>query len=128
MTGARSHRDLLAWQEAMGLVETVYQQTKSFPKDEVFGLAVQMRRSAVSVPSNIAEGAARNSSREYYQYLGIATGSVAELETQLELSTRLGYLPQSSEALQHVRRVGRLVNALRNSIGNRIGQLQRSAA
>jgi four helix bundle protein len=128
MSSARSHRDLLAWQEAMGLVQTVYQQTKGFPKDEVFGLAVQMRRAAVSVPSNIAEGAARNSSREYFQYLGIATGSLAELETQLELATRLGYLQQGSEALQHVHRVGRLVNALRNSIGNRVGQVQRSTA
>jgi four helix bundle protein len=128
MAETRSHRDLLAWKEAMGLVETVYKQTAAFPRNEVFGLAVQMRRSAVSVPSNIAEGAARNSSREYYQYLGIATGSVAELETQLELAARLGYLSQDSDALQHVRRVGRLVNALRNSIGNRIGQVQRSAA
>ena len=127
MTGVRSHRDLIAWQEAMGLVETVYQHTLGFPRDEVYGLAVQMRRSAVSVPLNIAEGAARNSSREFYQYLGVATGSLAELETQLELASRLGYLPRDSAALQHVHRVGRLVNALRNSIRRRVGQPQRSA-
>ena len=128
MANARSHRDLLAWQEAMGLVEIVYKQTMAFPRDETYGLAGQMRRSAVSVPSNIAEGAARNSTREYYQYLGIATGSAAELETQLELAARLGYLKKDSDALQHVRRVGRLVNALRNSIGDRARQVQRNTA
>jgi len=127
MAGMRSHRDLIAWQEAMRLAETVYQQTLGLPKEEMYGLAVQMRRSAVSVPSNIAEGAARNSSREYYQYLEIATGSIAELETQVELAIRLGYLKQAVEALEHVHRVGRLVNALRNAIGKRIGQTQRSA-
>jgi four helix bundle protein len=111
----RTHRDLIAWQEAMNLVEAIYQHTSTFPKSETFGLAAQMRRAAVSVPSNIAEGSARNSSREYYQFLGIATGSIAELETQLELSIRLHLTSAVPDVLKQVQRVGRLVNALRNS-------------
>jgi four helix bundle protein len=114
----RTHRDLVAWQEAMKLVETVYQQTASFPKQEAFSLTAQIRRAAISVPSNIAEGAARNSPREFYQFSGIATGSLAELETQFELAIRLIYLPENAEALSQVRRVGRLVNALRNAFKN----------
>lgn len=113
----RTHRDLIAWQAAMDLAETVYQQTSTFPKEETFGLTIQIRRAAVSVPSNIAEGAARNSSREFFQFLGVATGSLAELETQVELAIRLKYLPKNTEALTHCRRVGRLVNALRKSVG-----------
>ncbi|OGA41446.1 MAG: hypothetical protein A3G24_06235 [Betaproteobacteria bacterium RIFCSPLOWO2_12_FULL_62_13] len=116
--GVSTHRDLVAWQEAMKLVETVYRQTASFPKQETFGLTAQMRRAAISVPSNIAEGAARNSPREFYQFSGIAAGSLAELETQVELAIRLNYLPGNAEALSQVRRVGRLVNALRNSFKN----------
>jgi four helix bundle protein len=121
MGDVRTHRDLIAWQEAMNLVEAIYQHTAGFPKDETFGLAVQMRRAAVSVPSNIAEGSARNSTREYYQYLGVATGSLAELETQLELAIRLRYISQNSESIKQVHRVGRLVNALRNSFERRLG-------
>jgi four helix bundle protein len=116
MGAEKTHRDLAAWQAAMDLVETVYQQTSTFPKEETFGLTIQVRRAAVSVPSNIAEGAARNTSREFFQYLGVAAGSVAELETQVELAIRLKYLPKNTEALVRARRVGRLVHALRNSV------------
>jgi four helix bundle protein len=117
MGNERTHRDLVAWQAAMDLAETIYQQTSTFPKEETFGLTIQVRRAAVSVPSNIAEGAARNSSREFFQYLGVAAGSLAELETQVELAIRLKYLPRDTDALVHARRVGRLVNALRKSLG-----------
>jgi len=89
MDSARTHRDLLAWQEGMTLVELVYKAATSFPRDEVFGLTAQLRRAAVSVPSNVAEGAARNSSREFVRFLGITCGSIAEVETQLELAIRL---------------------------------------
>ena len=116
MGAKRTHRDLIAWQAAMDLAEIIYQQTSTFPKDEKFGLTIQIRRAAVSVPSNIAEGAARNSSREFFQFLGVAMGSLAELESQLELAIRLKYLPENTEALTHARRVGRLVNALRKSL------------
>jgi four helix bundle protein len=104
----------------MNLVEAIYLSTVGFPKNEVYGLAVQMRRAAVSIPSNIAEGSARNSTREYFQYLGVATGSLAELETQLEVATRLKYLSPDAEVLKQVHRVGRLVNSLRNSFETRV--------
>jgi len=116
MTAANSYRELVAWQEAMRLVELVYRQTASFPKQEVFGLAAQLRRSAISIPSNIAEGAGRNSAKELFQFLGFASGSLAELETQLEIGKRLGYVETGSECLQQASRVGRLLTGLRRSI------------
>src|SRR4029450_6755264 len=106
MAAERTHRDLTAWQSAMYLAEVIYQETEAFPKRETYGLAAQMRRAAVSIPSNIAEGAARTSSREFYQYLGIAIGSVAELETQVELAMRLGYVSKDAAALMHKPHVG----------------------
>jgi len=116
MNAPATHRDLIAWQEAMALVESVYRDTASFPKDEMFGLTTQMRRCAISVPSNIAEGAARNSSREYVQFLGISCGSLSELETQLELATRLGFVKADSISFKHADRVARLVRALRKAL------------
>ena len=110
------HRDLIAWREAMSLVEVVYHDTEKFPKDEAFGLRAQIRRAAVSVPSNLAEGSGRNSSRELRHFVGIASGSLAELETQLELAVRLGFLDAGATAMNQTNRVGRLVNALRRSL------------
>jgi len=78
----RKHRDLLVWQHAIALVTIVYRVTSAFPDSERFGLIAQMRRAAVSVPSNIAEGAARNTTKEYLHFLGIARGSLSELDTQ----------------------------------------------
>ena len=111
-----AHRNLLAWQEAMKLVAAVYQVTESFPRSELYGLTAQARRAAVSIPSNIAEGAARNSTREYVQFLGVATGSLSELETQLELGMMLKYVHGDTEILRHTHRVGRLLTALRTSL------------
>jgi four helix bundle protein len=79
----RAHHNLLAWKEALVLVRQVYEITKAFPKDELYGLTSQMRRAAVSVPSNLAEDAARTSSREFIQFINISRGSLSELETQL---------------------------------------------
>jgi four helix bundle protein len=110
------YRNLLAWREAMSLVEMVYRDTRSFPRDEVFGLRGQVRRAAVSVPSNIAEGAGRNSTAELRQFVGIACGSLAELETQLELAVRLGLITADATAIRQADRVGKLVNALRGSL------------
>ena len=115
-----SHRDLIVWQEAMQLVASVYRATEQLPKREWYGLAAQARRAAVSIPSNIAEGAARNSTREYVQFPGVATASLAELETQVELSIMLKYLTADTEVLGHVRRVGRMLTALRASIKARL--------
>lgn len=90
-TTIRGFRDLRVWQAALDLVEQVYQLTRRFPKHEVYGLASQMQRAAVSVPSNIAEGHTRSHSKEYLHHLSIARGSLAELQTQLEIARRLMY-------------------------------------
>jgi four helix bundle protein len=95
--GARSYRDLTVWQKAIGLVELVYKETSSFPPDESYGLCNQMRRCAVSIPSNIAEGQGRNSHKEFKRFLRIALGSLAELDTQLEISLRLGYVDEDAK-------------------------------
>ena len=87
----RKHRDLRAWQAAVELVESIYQVTAAFPREEAFGLTGQMRR-AVSVPANIAEGAARNSTKELLHFLSVASGSLSELDTHLEIAGRLGYV------------------------------------
>ena len=104
----------------MTLVELVYRRTTTFPKMEIYGLAAQMRRSAISVPSNIAEGAGRNTAKEYLQYLGIASGSLAELDTQLELAGRLGLGLPDAECISQVSRVGKFLVGLRNSLRERI--------
>lgn len=90
----RNYRELIVWQKAMDLVELIYQVTRQFPKEELYGLTSQIRRAAVSIPSNIAEGQARQSTAEFRNFLSIAQGSRAEVETQLMIAQRLGYLPQ----------------------------------
>ncbi len=92
----RKHHGLKAWQEAISLVREVYAVTRDFPPDERFGLTAQLRRAAVSVPSNIAEGAARESSKEFVQFLVMARGSLSELETQLLIAKELGYLTEDA--------------------------------
>jgi four helix bundle protein len=112
------YEDLLVWQKGMALVKNVYEITRRFPRDEKFGLVSQMRRAAVSVPSNIAEGQARHSTGEFVQFLSPAEGSVAELNTQLILSVELGYCSkdQTSEATALVRELRRMLNALRRKL------------
>jgi four helix bundle protein len=90
----RSHQQLNTWKEGIALVEAIYRLTADFPADERFGLSSQMRRAAVAIPSNIAEGAARSSVREYVRFLDIARSSLAEIETQLVVSRRLGLAPE----------------------------------
>ena len=116
MNTASNHRELIAWQEAVRLVELIYFETAHFPREEVFGLSAQLRRTAVSIPSNIAEGAGRNSSRELVQFLGIANGSRAELDTQLVIASRLGLIATDSQVFKQLERVGQLLTALRKSI------------
>ena len=120
MGTTNTHRDLAAWREAIGLVRLIYQETAGFPKDEVFGLRQQLRRSALSVPSNIAEGAGRNNTREFVQFLGIACGSLAELDTQVEIAIQLGYLVPGSNATRQLQRVGSIVRRLRASLKQRL--------
>jgi len=89
---AKTHKDLIVWQKEMDLVEELYRLTEAMPKSETYGLTSQIRRAAVSVPSNIAEGAARNHDKEFVQFLYVALGSAAELETQLLLAERMRYI------------------------------------
>lgn len=88
----KTHKDLELWKKSMELAEKIYSLTSKFPKEEIYGLTVQLRRSSVSVPSNIAEGAARNSHKEFIQFLYISMGSISELETQIILAERLKLL------------------------------------
>jgi four helix bundle protein len=108
----RTHKDLLVWQESITLAELVYLLTRGFPPEERFGLTMQMRRSAVSVSSNIAEGAARATSRDFAKFLSIARASLMELDTQTVLAERLKFLPKSDRLSSQIARTGQLLNAL----------------
>jgi four helix bundle protein len=111
----RGHRDLIAWQKAMELVTNIYRASRGFPKDELYGLTSQLRRSAVSVPSNLAEGQGRTSRPDFHRFVAQARGSLLEVETQLEIARNLGYLSQSAAAalLSEASEVGRIINGLR---------------
>ncbi len=91
-TRVSSFKDLETWQRSIGLVEEIYRITKSFPREEIYGLSSQLRRAAVSIPSNIAEGFVRCSKKEYKQFLYVSLGSCAEVSTQITIADRLGYL------------------------------------
>jgi len=114
----KGYRDLRVWHQAMTLAEHVYEATKGFPQDERYGLTGQMRRSAVSVPSNIAMGRGRGTDAELIRFCRIAYGSLMELETQAELAHRLGVLPSQSFSLMmnDCAEVARMLNALRSSL------------
>ncbi|MCX6078800.1 MAG: four helix bundle protein [Chloroflexi bacterium] len=118
MTTVRNYRELIAWQKAMNLVENVYLATKQFPKEELYGLTSQVRRSAVSIPSNIAEGQARKSTAEFLNFLSIANGSRAEMETQILLAQRLNYVTSdtANQILSLSEEVSRLLYGLMNSL------------
>ena len=88
----RPHKKLDVWKESVALATEIYKITNNFPKSEIYGIVSQMRRAAVSVPSNSAEGAARNSDKEFAQFLNIAGGSLSELDTQVEIAANLGYV------------------------------------
>jgi four helix bundle protein len=112
-------QDLLVWQKAMNLVIQIYDVTRRFPKEELFGLTSQIRRAAVSIPSNIAEGQGRLSRGEFRQFLGNARGSMAELETQLLIAEHLGYLQNAESLFRDLAEVGRMLNGLISSLGTR---------
>ncbi len=114
----RFYRDLIAWQRAMDLCVAVHAITQGFPRHELYGLTAQLRRAAVSVPSNIAEGCGRITKGEFIQSLGYARGSLAECETQILCAVRFGYLSEGdfSTDLDLVQEVGRLINGLIRSL------------
>ena len=113
-----SYRDLIAWRKAMALVTEVYRITRAFPRDELYGLTNQLRRAAVSVPSNIAEGQARFSRKEFHHFLSHARGSLVETETQLTIAQNLGYLSprQARPLLDSAAELGKVLNGLIASI------------
>ena len=116
-----SFRDLRVWQAGMDLAEQIYCLTRAFPRHELYGLAGQMQRAAVSIPSNIAEGHTREHSKEYLQHLAMARASLAELETQLELAARLQYVSseQRDQVVEQIASLGRQLSALRNALLNK---------
>jgi four helix bundle protein len=110
----QGHRDLIAWQKGMALVNAIYRETRNFPDDEKFGLTNQLRRAAVSIPSNIAEGHGRMSRRELHQFLAIARGSSLEVQTQIEIAESLGYFRAGVgvELLNRTIEISRVLNGL----------------
>ncbi len=114
----RTYKDLVIWKKAIQLVKRIYQLTRAFPSDEKFGLVSQMRRAAVSVPSNIAEGQARATTGEFAQFLSHAGGSLAEVDTQLIISIELGYCvrPDAQDAFSLVEELQKMMAALRSKL------------
>ena len=112
------YRDLDAWQAAMALVEMIYGATRALPRHELFGLIAQLRRAAVSIPSNIAEGACRRTTGAYVNHVRIALGSHAEVETCFEIALRLGYLQpdETNTIASSIERTGQLLNGLLRSL------------
>jgi len=117
----RSYRDLIVWKKSIELVIEIYRCTQTFPKREMYGLVSQLRRAAVSVPSNIAEGHARASTGEFRQFLGHALGSLVEIETQLLIAERLEYLApcDAAHVLRCTDEIGKMLNALSRSLSER---------
>ena len=112
----KSHNDLKVYQEAMDLVTDVYKLTNNFPESEKFGLTSQIRRCSVSIPSNIAEGAARESKKEFKRYLYISLGSASELETQIEISRRLNFIDDSTDLKDKIFYIKRMLIKLIQSL------------
>ena len=117
---ARKHHDLLVWQQAITLVKSIYDMTSGFPQHEIYGLTSQMRRSAVSVPSNIAEGAGRGSNKDFLKFLTIARASLCELETQLIIAFELGYIKKENDVMKNMDQLFRLLSGLMNSVKKRV--------
>ena len=112
------YRELLVWQKAMQLVKDVYDKSANFPKSEIYGITSQMRRAAVSIPSNIAEGNGRNSVKEYLNFLSIAKGSLAELETQITLTKMCDYINEDEEnkLLKDANEIAKMLHGLKQKL------------
>ena len=113
-----SYRELIAWKKGMQLVTDVYAATRQFPREEMYGLTSQIRRSAVSVPSNVAEGHGRTTNRDRHYFITAARGSVLELQTQIEIALNVGYLERDRAAklIESADEVGRIINGLMRSL------------
>ena len=110
----KPHKQLEAWKQSMDLVIEIYRTTENFPSQEIYGLTNQIRRAAVSIPSNIAEGAAKQTKKEFTNYLHMAQGSLSELDTQIELARRLGYLDDENWKIldQRMERIDKMITGL----------------
>ena len=128
MSDSFTYRDLEAWKQGMTLVEDCYRATVPFPANELYGLTSQIRRAAVSIPSNVAEGRCRHTTKVYANHVSIALGSLGELETCIELSTRLGLLKerQATRLMASAGSVGRLLTGLHQSLEQKLQQLAAS--
>jgi four helix bundle protein len=117
----QNYKDLIVWQKAIALAKSIYQLTQHFPADEKFGLVSQMRRAAVSIPSNVAEGQARHTTGEFVQFISHAEGSAAELDTQLILAVELSFCAKQSAlpAYEMIDEIRRMLNALRRTLAGR---------
>jgi len=122
MAVIQSYRDLIVWQLGISLVKDVHALTSTFSRDEIYGLTSQLRRAAVSIPSNIAEGHARDSSKEFLHHLSFSLGSLAEVETQIYLSRELGYCDQNqlSRFMKQTDELGRKLRGLQKSIKSKV--------
>ncbi|SEP54839.1 four helix bundle protein [Flavobacterium urocaniciphilum] len=114
------HKNLDVWKKSMDLVESIYKMTQTFPESEKFGLINQMRRAAVSIPSNIAEGSARKGDKELIQFLYIALGSIAELETQYMIAVRLQFVNKDEEMEEMILNVKKMLLGFKNYVGKKI--------
>jgi four helix bundle protein len=114
----KTYRELIAWQKAVDFVVAVYEAAKAFPREELYGLTAQLKRAVVSVPCNIAEGSGRRTIKDFVHFLSIAYGSLREVETQLEIASRLGFIPADRlrSLLERAGEVGRLINGLSKSL------------
>jgi four helix bundle protein len=114
----KNYRNLIVWQKAIDFVVEIYAITKIFPKEELYGLTSQMKRAAISIPSNIAEGQGRRTKKEFAHFLSMAYGSLREIETQLTIAQRLGFADTNrlSPALNNCAEIGRLLNGLSKSL------------
>ena len=122
MKSVKSYRDLDVWKKAMGLVKDCYQISEHFPSTEVYGLTSQLRRAAVSIPSNIAEGHARQHTKEFLQFLSIAQGSLAELETQLSIAAMLNFTTASQiqALLTQTNEISRMLTGLKAALEKKL--------
>jgi four helix bundle protein len=114
----KSYRELEVWKKSMDFAIQIYQNTATFPNHELYGLVSQLRRAAISIPSNVAEGASRNSTKEFIQFVYIANGSLSEIETQLEIASRLGYIDTIFESIERIKLIRKMLTNLIKALKN----------
>ncbi|MEA4916791.1 four helix bundle protein [Proteiniphilum sp.] len=115
----KSFKELIVWQKSMDLCEEIYRLAHSFPASEIYGLSAQLKRAVISIPSNIAEGFSRNSTKEFIQFLYIANGSLSEVETQLDLAARLNFIEEERIPIEEIKHIRAMLTGLIKSLKNK---------